>query len=79
MTANFRARNPCKPPKPGVYASEGRNAAEVNLVDAEWTSRNWSSVPDLQAGMAPSVHREFESVPLRLTGSFPTSVLMAPS
>jgi hypothetical protein len=37
-----------------VYARDGRNAAEVKLVDAEWTSRNWSSVPDLQAGMALS-------------------------
>jgi hypothetical protein len=45
MTANKRARNPCKPGKAGLYGRDGRNAPKVNLVDAEWTSGSWSSVP----------------------------------
>src|SRR5437763_996559 len=51
MTGNNRARNSCKRRETGLYVRHGQHAPKVNLVDAEWTSRNWSSVPDSKTGM----------------------------
>jgi len=50
MTANNRARNPCKPREPGLHGRDGWNALKVNLVDAEWTSGSWPSVPVSKTG-----------------------------
>jgi hypothetical protein len=59
MSANYWARNPCKPGEPGLYGRDGRDASKVNLVDAEWTSASGANVPvSTGVGSPPSPGRD---------------------